>query len=83
MTEETTQQPILVEPITEPGSPSLSAAYTLPDIAEWLAQELKSMVAQHDQDTLLMEVSATPTDAEMALAIYEDWKARMGEGQGC
>jgi hypothetical protein len=58
-----------------------SRAYTLVDIADWLSRALQDTLAAED-GTKRATVPAHRTDAQTALAVYEDWKARMGYGAG-
>jgi len=37
----------------------------------------------NDGATMPLGVGEAPTDAQMALAVYEDWKERIGGGAGC
>jgi hypothetical protein len=58
-----------------------SRAYRLADIADWLSRALQDTLDAED-GTKRAPVRAQLTDAQHALAVYEDWKARMGYGAG-
>jgi hypothetical protein len=58
-----------------------SRAYTLADIADWLSRALQDTLDAED-GTERARMRAQHTDAQTALAVYEDWKARMGYGAG-